>query len=147
MHGAYVKPCTFSFPKYRRAEPKFLIGDLKRFTSKIIVQAVKENAKESRKEYLLDFFLKEGSKTSNVNQYQFWRHDNKPVELWSNHVINQKINYVHQNSVEAGLVFRAEDYRYSSAVDYSDEKGLLDNILVLEYLINNIMRPHDAIVR
>jgi len=48
---------------------------------------------------------------------------------------------------EAGLVFRAEDYRYSSAVDYSDKKGLLDNILVLEYLINNIMRPHDAIVR
>lgn len=57
-------------------KPKFLIGDLKRFTSRAIVQAIKENPKESRKEFLLDFFLKEGSKTSNVSQYQFWRHDN-----------------------------------------------------------------------
>lgn len=29
-----------------------------------------------------------------------------------------------------GLAFRAEDYKYSSAVDYSDEKGLLDKIVV-----------------
>ena len=62
--------------------------------------------------------------------FQPQRHDNKPIELWSNKVILQKINYVHQNPVEAGLVFRAEDYRYSSAVDYSDEKGLLDDMVV-----------------
>ena len=111
-------------------KPELLIGDLKRFTSKAVVKGIKENPQESRKEFLLNFFLQEGSKTSNVNQYQFWRHDNKPIELWSNHIIRQKINYVHQNPVEAGLVFRAEDYRYSSAVDYSDEKGLLDNIVV-----------------
>ncbi|WP_185287915.1 hypothetical protein [Chryseobacterium lactis] len=79
---------------------------------------------------MISFFLKEGLKTSNVAQYQFWRHDNKPIELWSNKVIWQKINYVHQNPVEAGLVFRAEDYRYSSAIDYCDEKGLLDHIVV-----------------
>ena len=111
-------------------QPELLIGDLKRFTSKTIVQAIKDNPAESRKEFLLDFFLKEGAKSSNVRQYQFWRHDNKPIELWSNKVIFQKINYVHQNPVEAGLVFRAEDYRYSSAVDYSDEKGLLDDMVV-----------------
>ncbi|WP_317126184.1 transposase [Chryseobacterium pennae] len=109
-------------------KPETLIGD--RFTSRAIVTAIKENPTESRKEFLLDFFLKEASKTSNVTQYQFWRHDNKPIELWSNRVINQKINYIHQNPVEAGLVFRAEDYGYSSAVDYSDEKGLLDDIVV-----------------
>lgn len=38
-------------------------------------------------------------------QYQFWKHDNKPIELWSNKVIGEKINYVHENPVEAGLVF------------------------------------------
>ncbi|VFB03995.1 MULTISPECIES: hypothetical protein [Chryseobacterium] len=65
-----------------------------------------------------------------MSQYQFWRHDNKSIELWSNKVIFQKINFVHQNPVEAGLVFRAEDYRYSSAVDYADEKSLLDDIVV-----------------
>ena len=56
--------------------------------------------------------------------------DNKPIELWSNAVIREKINYIHQNPVEEGLVYKAEDYVYSSARDYADEKGLLDNILI-----------------
>lgn len=54
----------------------------------------------------------------------------KPIELWSNRVISQKINDVHQNPVEAGLVFRAENYRFSSAIDYCDKKGLLDYSVV-----------------
>ncbi|UZT99253.1 transposase [Chryseobacterium fluminis] len=111
-------------------KPEFLLGDFKRFTSKALVAAIRENPTESRKEFLLNFFLTEGSKNSNVAQYQFWRHDNKPIELWSNKVINQKINYIHQNPVKAGLVSRAEEYKYSSAKDYCDEKGLLDDIVV-----------------
>jgi REP element-mobilizing transposase RayT len=111
-------------------KPELLIGDFKRFTSKAIVKAIIENPKESRKDFLLDQFRKAGISTSNVNQYQFWRHDNHPIELWSNKVIDEKIDYVHKNPVEAGLVFRAEDYIYSSAVDYSGEKGLLADVIV-----------------
>lgn len=73
---------------------------------------------------------KAGAMASNVSKYQFWRHDNRPIELWSNKVIDEKINYIHQNPVEEGLVFRAEDYRYSSAIDYAGEKGLLDDVIV-----------------
>jgi len=47
-----------------------------------------------------------------------------------NAVISQKLNYLHQNPVEAGLVFRAEDYVYSSAIDYAGGKGMLDIILI-----------------
>ncbi|MEM1338480.1 MAG: hypothetical protein AAF634_00415 [Bacteroidota bacterium] len=43
------------------------------------------------------------------------------------------MNYVHQNPVEAGLVFKAEGYVYSSAIDYAGEQGLLENIVVFEY--------------
>jgi hypothetical protein len=32
--------------------------------------------------------------------------------------------------VEAGLVFNTEDYVYSSARDYSGEKGILDDVVV-----------------
>lgn len=46
-------------------------------------------------------------------------------------VIDQKLSYIHQNPVEEGLVFRAEDYRYSSACDYAGENGMLD-ILIIE---------------
>ena len=62
-------------------KPELLIGDLKRYTSKSIVKAIEENPRESRKQFLLEFFRKEGAKSSNVTHYQFWRHDNKPIEL------------------------------------------------------------------
>ncbi len=80
---------------------------------------------------MLEHFKKSADKTSNVTGYQFWRHDNKPIELWSNKVINEKINYIHNNPVEEALVYNPEDYVYSSARDYSGEKGLLQNIVVV----------------
>jgi REP element-mobilizing transposase RayT len=113
-------------------KPELLIGDFKRFTSKSIVKAIKENTRESRREFFLNQFQKAADKSSNVKDYQFWRHDNKPIELWSNKVIFQKINYIHNNPVEEGLVYNPEDYVYSSARDYSGEKGILDNVVVVD---------------
>ena len=118
------------FRSINNQKPELLIGDLKRFTSKSIVKSIQENPGESRKEFLLDFFKKEAEKSSNVKHYQFWRHDNKPIELWSSKVINQKIDYVHNNPVEEGLVYKLEDYVYSSAIDYADQKELLENVVV-----------------
>ena len=111
--------------------PGQLLGSLKRHTSIAVVKAIKENDRESRKENLLKTFQRNGSKNSNVKFNQFWRQDNKPIELWSNFVISQKIRYIHNNPVEQGLVFRPEDYPYSSAVDYSGEKGVLNGVVVV----------------
>ena len=121
-------------------KPELLIGDIKRFTSQSIVKSIQENsrdpslkgelAKQSRREFLLDFFKKEAEKSSNVKHYQFSRHDNKPIELWSNKVIQQKIDYVHNNPVEEGLVYKPEDYVYSSATNYAGQKGLVDDVIV-----------------
>ena len=112
-------------------KPGDLLGDFKRFTSRKVIQTISENPKESRKEWLLKQFKKAAGLCSNVNENQFWRHDNKPIELWSNKVIAEKIRYIHNNPVEEGVVFRPEDYVYSSARDYSGEKGLLDNVILL----------------
>ncbi|WP_027470990.1 hypothetical protein [Saccharicrinis fermentans] len=60
-------------------------------------------------------------KPSNVKHCQFWRHDNKPIELWSNKVIDEKINYIHINPVEEGLVFQPEDYGSVTKVGYKSE--------------------------
>jgi REP element-mobilizing transposase RayT len=115
-----------------KQSPELLIGDFKRFTSKAIVNAIKEHPQESRKEFLLNQFLQAGNRSANVQTYQFWQHDNKPIELWSNKVIDEKLDYVHNNPVEEGIVFRAEDYLYSSAIDYAGEKGLLNNVIVIK---------------
>ena len=92
------------FRSVEEAKPEQILGDFKRFTSRKIIDAIRENPKESRKEFLLAKFKEHGSKTSNTSRHQFWRHDNKPVELWSNKVIDEKINYVLQNPVAAGIV-------------------------------------------
>ena len=93
--------------------------DFKKFTSKEIINAIRENPQESRKEWLLEKFITKDSS-------RFWGTDNHPIELWSNKVIDQKLDYLHKNTVEEGLVFHAEHYVYSSAIDYAGEKGLLD---------------------
>ena len=80
---------------------------------------------------MLEQFLKAGAKSSKVKQYQFWRHDNKPIELWSNKVFDEKINYIHNNPVVEGLVSYPEDYVYSSARDYRGYKGILNGVIVV----------------
>jgi REP element-mobilizing transposase RayT len=68
------------FRSIKGRKPELLLGDFKRFTSKVIVKAIQDNTQESRKEWLLEQFIKAGMKSSNVKKYQFWRHDNKPIE-------------------------------------------------------------------
>ena len=116
------------FRAVAKLEPQQILGDFKRHTSKKIVKAIQENQQESRRNYLLSIFRKSDDKTSNVARFQFWRHDNKPIELWSNKVIKEKIQYIHYNPATAGIVFRAEDYMYSSAI----EKGLANQILIAD---------------
>ena len=60
-------------------------------------------------------FKRAGSKQSNIRNYQFWQHHYKPVELWSNEIIKQKINYIHLNPVVSGFVSNRIDWKYSSA--------------------------------
>jgi REP element-mobilizing transposase RayT len=112
-------------------KPELLLGDFKRFTSKEVVKAIKENPGESRKEWLLEQFKKAGASSSNVEEFQFWQHNNKPIELWSNKVLFEKINYIHNNPVDEGLVYYPQDYVYSSAKDYAGDEGLIKGIIVV----------------
>lgn len=111
-------------------KPELLLGDFKRFTSKTVVNVIRENPRESRKEWLLERFKRAGAVSSNVKDYQFWQHNSKPIELWSNKVIFEKISYIHNNPVGEGLVNYPQDYVYSSARDYAGEQGLLKGVIV-----------------
>ncbi|MEQ8244451.1 hypothetical protein [Fulvivirga sp.] len=65
-------------------------------------------------------------KNSNVQNSQFWQQYNQPIELWSPDVIDQKVSYIHYNPVEAGFVMEPHYWKYSSAIDYSGGKGVLE---------------------
>ncbi len=40
-------------------------------------------------------------------------------------MFDEKLNYIHQNPVQAGFVTREEDWKYSSAPDFFGMKGLV----------------------
>jgi putative transposase len=101
-----------------------LLKNLKGFTARKILEEIKENPKESRKEWLLEAFKNAGTNSPQKQTYQFWQHDNYPVELYSDKFIIQKEMYIHMNPVEQGLVSRSEHYRLSSASDESPIKIL-----------------------
>lgn len=68
-----------------------IVRDMKKFTSKKIIDEVKQNAQESRCEWMLTIFKNAGSYNRNNKEYQFWQqHSNKPVELYSKEVMRQK---------------------------------------------------------
>lgn len=61
----------------------------------------------------------------------FWQNDYHPVELNTNLLLTQRLDYIHNNPVVAGIVDKAEEYLYSSARDYyGTGRGLLDILFI-----------------
>ena len=117
-----------------------VMRDFKKFTSKKIVELITQIA-ESRRDWLLSHFEYAGRYNPKIKDYKFWQDGLHPIELSTLKFIEQKINYIHQNPVEAGIVYRAEDYVLSSAAEYAGEAmGLLD-VLVIEDLNTGITNP------
>ena len=103
-----------------------VVRDLKKFTSKQISKAIKENNAESRKEWMLNIFSYTGKNNNNNKEFQFWKQDYHPIELDTPEKMKQRLDYLHENPVRGGLVWEPWHYKYSSAIDYyTNEHGLL----------------------
>ncbi len=103
-----------------------IVRDFKKFTSVQITRAMElDVAEESRR--MLDIFKREAQRSKKHVKYKFWQDQYHPIELNTNTMMDQKLDYIHENPVKAGLVEMAEKYLYSSARDYYvGEKGLID---------------------
>jgi len=101
-----------------------IIRDFKKFTAKKILHLM-ETEPESRKVWLLRKFKYAGQRIKRVSKYKFWKDGNHAILLEPNQpkMIDQKLDYIHQNPVRALIVENPEDYIFSSAKDYSGEKG------------------------
>jgi putative transposase len=103
-----------------------IMRDMKKFTSQRIIAAIIENEQESRKDWLIWMFKRAGARNKNNETYQFWQQDNHPIELSTNEMMDQRLDYLHNNPVKAGVVWEPQHYKYSSGIDYySEDKGLL----------------------
>ncbi len=102
-----------------------IMRDFKKFTSKALVKEISEIS-ESRKNWMLKRFEYVGKYSNRIKYFKFWQDGLHAMELTSNNLIDQKLDYIHNNPVTAEIVCNPEDYLYSSARDYIGEKGLLD---------------------
>ncbi|WP_408023951.1 REP-associated tyrosine transposase [Tenacibaculum sediminilitoris] len=107
-------------------QPSGLLRDFKRHTSKKVIEIIKDNPQESRKEWLLWMFERAGKKNVTTHKYQFCQQHNQPIELWSEKVTKQKIDYIHNNPVESGFVINPDDWKYSSARNYQEDETILE---------------------
>ena len=104
-----------------------IIRDFKKFTSAKILKAIEDNTKESRRNWMLWIFKKAGENNNRNTSYQFWQQENHPIECSTEDILRTRMNYLHENPVRAGFVWKVEDHRYSSAIDYyTTRKGLLE---------------------
>lgn len=110
---------------YRLSE---IIRDFKKFTAKRIIGMI-ESEPESRRNWMLNQFQYAGRNLKRIKKYKFWKDDNHAIELDS-HMIEKRLNYIHQNPVNAMIVEDPEHYLFSSARDYSGLKGMVEVELI-----------------
>ena len=92
-----------------------ILRDLKKYTSKQLINALEHHPQESRREWLLKMFREAGERNSNNTTYQVWQQHNKPLLLERTEEIERVTNYIRENPVVEGFVASPEDYLYSSA--------------------------------
>ena len=104
-----------------------ILRDFKKFTAKKIISMI-ETENESRKVWMLRKFEFAGKRLKRISKYKFWKDDNHAILLdpFQTKMIDQKVDYIHNNPVTAMLVEEPQHYLFSSAIDYYGEKGMVE---------------------
>ncbi len=89
--------------------PQHVQRDFLKYTA----QRIKYDLYKYHPELLSHFISKENDRT-----YQFWKRRALSIELRTDKVYRQKLDYIHRNPVKAGLCKLPEEYKYSSAPLY-----------------------------
>ena len=92
---------------------------------KYTAQQMKFKLIDTNNKMLNDFFV-----DAKDREYQFWKRNPLSIDLWTEEVFIQKLNYIHNNPVGHpwNLVQYPEEYKFSSAKFYDtgiDEFGIL----------------------
>ncbi len=103
-----------------------VIHDFKSYTSGELKKAIKDHPGESRKEWLLWMFERAGKKNSRNNSFQLWQRHNHPIDLMTSEMIEQRIEYIHNNPLVSGFVDNPVSWQRSSCASY--EQGVKGKI-------------------
>lgn len=78
----------------------------------------------------IEFFTATYKSTQADRKYHFWERRPYKATMFTREVVEQKLDYMHDNPVKAGLCKLPEDYEYSSAKYYLWDMG---NPLITHY--------------
>jgi putative transposase len=109
------------------ANERYGIRAFKSYTSREVRKSLEDKTNiESRREWLIWMFERAGKNNIRNHDFQFWQQHNHPIELSTNKMIDQRLDYIHNNPIEAGFVFKCDDWVWSSARQYSGELGEIE---------------------
>jgi putative transposase len=91
-----------------------IFRSIKSYSAKRIIGQLKSDEKKD----LLIIFEINKRIYKNTSTYQIWQEGFHPLEIKSESIFNQKLEYIHFNPVRRGLVENPVDWIYSSACDY-----------------------------
>ena len=78
----------------------------------------------------MPLFKEEGKRDPKNKEFKVWRSGNHAIELYSEKFTWDKINYIHNNPVEAGFVEYPDQWKYSSAGNYAEKDNLVLNEVI-----------------
>ena len=114
-----------------------IIRDFKKHTNKQIISLV-EQENESRRDWMLYRFQYHAKYNNRIQNYKVWQDGYHGIECDTAKILLQKLDYIHDNPVKAGIVERPEHYLFSSAANYCGEKGVMDVVLLdVAYYVAN----------
>jgi REP element-mobilizing transposase RayT len=87
---------------------------LKKFTAHQLLPLMQQPT-ESRSDWMMKRFEFSAKAHARNSVYQLWTHENHAIELFTTKFTQQKLDYIHNNPVRAGIAEKPEDYLYSSA--------------------------------
>jgi putative transposase len=98
------------------------IGNFKSFTARSIVDWLQEHRAGS---YWLTRLAAAKQRHKTRQQYQLWQEGFHPQMIGSAAMLQQKLEYIHNNPVQRGYVDNPAHWRYSSYRNYVGDAGLL----------------------
>jgi len=110
-----------------------IIRDIKKFTATQISDRTEKDEKYHNYYKVFQSFATEMKRNKHV---KIWQDGYHPEIIFSNKFFFQKLNYIHNNPIAAGLVCRPEDYYYSSARNYAGFEAPLEIIFESQQLIS-----------
>ncbi len=98
--------------------------DMMKFTAQTIVRELKNHDPEELAKYYVG---------AADRKYPVWERNPLSIPLWSEEVVKQKLAYLHNNPVRAGVCKYPEDFKYSSAQIYMGGEDMFGFITPLYF--------------